>query len=90
MPRPKFRDADDEKLREDTAETAYRTLQEAIGERPKTVPDEEPTEKNLAAVERGRKGGKKGGKARADAMSDKQRAQSAKNAAKARWRQDDP
>ena len=26
------------KLREDVAERAYRTLQEALGERPKTVP----------------------------------------------------
>lgn len=36
--RGKSRDSDDAKLREDAAETAYRTLQEAIGERPKTTP----------------------------------------------------
>ncbi|MDP3938124.1 MAG: histone H1 [Deltaproteobacteria bacterium] len=86
MPRQrKFRDSDDSKLREDTAETAFRTLQEAIGERPKTVPGSEPAEKNAAAVERGRKGGKKGGKARAAALSPRRLTASAKKAARKRW-----
>ncbi len=48
------------KLREDVAERAYRTLQEALGERPKTVPPSERTEdqKNPEAMRRGRKGGR--------------------------------
>ena len=83
--KPKFKDPDNAKLREDTAETAYRTLQEAIGERPKTVPGK-PTEKNPAAIERGRKGGKKGGKARASSLTPEQRQEAAKVAAWARWK----
>lgn len=50
------------KLRPDVAETAYGTFQEAIGERPKTLPPSERTEKNPDAVTCGRKGGEKGGK----------------------------
>lgn len=75
------------KLREDVAERAYRTLQEALGERPKTVPPSERTEEqqNPEAVKRGRKGGKKGGKARAEKLSAKRRASIAQKAAKARW-----
>lgn len=48
------------KLREDANETAYRTLQEAIAERPRTPAPGERTDsqKNPNAVERGRKGGK--------------------------------
>ncbi len=58
MPKPrKFKDSDQDKLREDTAETAFRTLQEAVGERPKTIPGQ-PGDKNPEAVKRGRKGGK--------------------------------
>jgi hypothetical protein len=64
----RFKDPDDAKLREDTAETAFRTLQEAIGERPKTVPGQ-PAEKNPRAVKRGSKGGKVGGKRRAEILS---------------------
>lgn len=87
MPKPrKFKDSDDTKLREDTAETAFRTLQEAIGERPKTVPGQEPAEKNPAAVKRGRKGGKRGGKARKAALSPAKRRASARKAARRRWR----
>lgn len=41
--------------------------------------------KDPAAVALGRKGGLKGGKARAARMTDKQRKESAKKAAKARW-----
>lgn len=80
-----FRDADADKLREDTAETAFRTLQEATGERPKTVPGAEPAEKNPAAVKRGRKGGKKGGKARSAKLTADERKQAARNAALKRW-----
>jgi hypothetical protein len=41
--------------------------------------------KDPAAVELGRKGGLKGGKARADALTPKQRSDSARKAALARW-----
>ena len=46
-------------LRPDVAETAYRTMLEAIGEAPKTVPPSERAkgEKNPEAVKRGAKGG---------------------------------
>lgn len=81
-----FKDSDADKLREDTAETAFRVLQEATGERPKTPPPGERSEKNPAAVKRGRKGGKKGGKARAAGLSKAERAEIAKNAASIRWR----
>lgn len=78
------------KLRPDVAETAFRVFQEAIGEAPKTLPPEERTEKNEAAVERGRMGGKKGGKARAKALGSKRRKTIAKNAAKRRWQSQPP
>ena len=55
------------KLRPDVAETAFRVMQEAIGERPKMRPPGERTEKNADAVESGRQGGKTGGRARATA-----------------------
>lgn len=54
------------------------------------VPDAEPAAeekpKDPAAVALGRKGGLKGGKARATKMTAEQRAESARKAAKARWR----
>jgi hypothetical protein len=88
MPRkPKFKDPDESKLREDTAETAYRTLQEAIGERPKTVPGK-AGEKNPEAQKRGGKGGKKGGRARAESLSARKRQAIAKKAARSRWDSD--
>jgi hypothetical protein len=40
-------------LRPDVSETAFRVLQEAIGERPKTPPPAERTEKNPEGVRRG-------------------------------------
>jgi hypothetical protein len=55
-------DADPYKLRPDAAEIAFRTMLEATGQAPKTVPGEGP--KNPAAVELGRAGGKKSGAAR--------------------------
>lgn len=47
----------------------------------------EPPAKDPAAVALGRKGGLKGGKARAAKMTAKQRSESAKKAAKARWQE---
>jgi hypothetical protein len=86
MPKPaKFKDSDQDKLREDTAETAFRVLQEAIGEQPKTKPGHPPRGKNPEAVKRGRKGGKKGGPARKRALGALRRHASAKKAARARW-----
>lgn len=77
------------KLREDAAETAFRTLQEAIGERPKTLPPDERMEKNPEAQRRGSKGGKRGGIARAKALSEKQRSRIARKGAGARWKKAD-
>ena len=50
---------DVDKLREDANETAFRVLQEALGERPRTKPPQERDEgeKNPEAVKRGRQGG---------------------------------
>lgn len=73
------------KLRPDVAEVAFRVMQEAIGERPKTLPPDERTEKNREAVKRGAAGGKRGGKARARSLSKTRRSKIARNAAKARW-----
>ena len=74
------------KLRPDVAEVAFRVFQEAVREKPKTLPPRERTERNPDAVKRGSKGGKKGGKARAESLSPDQRAAVAKVAATARWR----
>lgn len=73
------------KLRPDVAETAFRVMQEAIGEAPKTLPPSERTEKNADAVKRGRKGGKKGGKVRAQRLTAPKRSAIAKDAAQTRW-----
>lgn len=43
-----------EKLRPDAAEVAFRVMQEAIGEAPKTLPPSERTEKNSDAVNKRR------------------------------------
>jgi hypothetical protein len=78
-----------QKLRPDTAEIAFRVMQEATGVARKTAAPEERTDKNPDAVERGRKGGekggKKGGKARAARLTDEDRAKSATIAALVRW-----
>jgi hypothetical protein len=74
------------KLRPDVAETAFRVMQEAIGEVPKTLPPAERTETNTVAVKRGRKGGKKGGKARAAKLTADERERIAIIAAEARWK----
>jgi hypothetical protein len=78
------RDPDDSKLREDANEAAFRTLQEAIGGRPKTIPGQ-LGEKNPEAVKRGRKGGTKGGQARRRVLTKQERTAIARRAAKARW-----
>lgn len=73
------------KLRPDVAETAYRTMLEATGQAPKTLPPGE-REKNPEAVSRGRKGGLKGGKARASTLSEEERKEASRLAAQARWK----
>lgn len=72
------------KLRPDVAEIAFRTMLEATGQAPKTLPPGEG-EKNPDAVARGSKGGKKGGRARADKLTPGQRSAVAKKASEARW-----
>ncbi len=65
----------------DPNETAFRILQEATGEVPKTDDGKDP-----AAVSLGRKGGLKGGKARAAKLTPNERSEIAKKAAEARWK----
>ena len=79
----KRKPSDQGKLREDANETAFRVLQEATGEQPKTPPPGERTEdqKNPEAVKRG----KKGGIARRGKLSPKRRKAIARKAAAARW-----
>jgi hypothetical protein len=67
--------------REDAIQAARRVVDEATGEREKTI----PREKNPAAVALGRLGGMKGGPARAAKLSAKKRSAIAKSAAAARW-----
>ncbi len=76
------------KLRPDVAETAFRVMQEATGEAPKTLPPgaRPKGDRNAEAVKRGAKGGKKGGKRRAAKLSDEERAKAATIAALARWK----
>jgi hypothetical protein len=74
------------KLRPDVAETAFRVMQEAIGEAPKTAPPGERTAKNDEAVKRGRRGGKKGGSARAKKLTQEERQEIARRAAATRWK----
>jgi hypothetical protein len=69
----------------DAAEAAFRIVQAISGESSAEPPTE--GEKNPAAVALGRLGGLKGGKARAAKMTKKQRSESAKKAAMARWKQ---
>ncbi len=75
------------KLRPDVAETAFRVMQEAIGEAPKTVPPSEraDSEKNPEAQRRGTLGGKRGGRARARSLSKSKRSSIAKKGTTARW-----
>ena len=71
------------KKRLDLAQLAKRIVDEATGQAERTPPPDEG--KDPAAVALGRKGGLKGGKARAAKMTKKQRSDSARKAAKARW-----
>ncbi len=52
-------------------------------------PQDPPPEKNPAAVALGRLGGLKGGPARAKKMTKEERSESARKAAKARWKRHD-
>jgi hypothetical protein len=70
----------------DPNQVAFGIVQLISGEADAIKPVER--EKDPAAVALGRKGGLKGGKARAKAMTKKQRVESAKKAAKARWKKD--
>lgn len=74
------------KLRPDVAEIAFRTMLEATGQAPKTLPPSERAEKNRTAVKRGAKGGLKGGKARARKLTAKERSKIARQGATARWK----
>ena len=75
------------KLRPDVAEVAFRVFQEAIGEKPKTLPPNEraKADRNPDAVKRGAKGGRTGGKVRAAKQSKAARTTIAKKAAAKRW-----
>jgi hypothetical protein len=66
----------------DPNELGAQIVREATGEAEPFDPD---AGKDPAAVALGRKGGLKGGKARAEKMTPQERAESARNAAKARW-----
>ena len=71
----------------DFAVTAFRVVEQAIGEHMDGTPLEDPDAgKNPAAVALGRLGGAKGGKARASKLSPAKRKAIAKKAAKARWK----
>ncbi len=67
----------------DINELADAILQEATNPQPEGKPVDEG--KNPAAVALGRLGGLKGGKARAKKLTKKQRSESARRAANARW-----
>lgn len=75
------------KKEHDFAVTAFRVIQEAVGETEVEPSEPEPTseERHNAAVILGRKGGKKGGKARAANLSPERRSEIAKKVAAARW-----
>jgi hypothetical protein len=75
------------KKRPDPAVIGFDIMQRVIAASGDT-PDEPATDrggKDPAAVALGRKGGLKGGPARAAKMTEKQRSDSAKKAARARW-----
>jgi hypothetical protein len=65
--------------------TAIAIVEGITGETLVKKPEPVPDTRNPAAVALGKLGGAKGGKARAKAMTKKQRVESAKKAAKARW-----
>ena len=72
----------------DFSVTAFRVVQEATGQSQPETKEEvlvSSIDRHAAAVALGRLGGLKGGKARADKLTPKERQESARNAAKARW-----
>ncbi len=70
----------------DFAVTAFRVVEQAIGEHMDGTPLESPdTGKNPAAVALGKLGGAKGGRARAAKLSSSKRKAIARKAAKSRW-----
>ena len=72
------------KLPADPNRRAFSVVQIATGEAPPEL-KKDGTPKNAAAVALGKLGGAKGGKARAESLTKKQREESARKAAKARW-----
>ena len=76
------------KKEHDFAVTAFRVVQEAVGEKQEAQAEQvesTPEQRHDAAVILGRRGGKKGGPARADKLDKERRREIARNAAKARW-----
>jgi hypothetical protein len=74
------------KKEHDFAVTAFRVVQEAIGQNEPEQDKPLSTEgKNPNAVALGRLGGLKGGRARANKLSPEQRKEIARKAAQARW-----
>lgn len=71
------------KTRLDLAQLAKRIVDESTGRAERTLPPDKG--KDPLAVELGRRGGLKGGKARAAKMTKRERSESAKKAARARW-----
>lgn len=69
----------------DFNQIARRIVDQATSEDAAETPPTPQKPKDPAAVALGRKGGLKGGKARASKMTAKQRSESAKKAAAARW-----
>jgi len=67
----------------DPSVSAYEAVQRLTGEKPAP---KRPKKKNPAAVALGRLGGMKGGKARAAKLTPEQRAEIAREGARARWR----
>lgn len=70
----------------DLNELAVSITDEATNETPPAEPKPEDEGKNPAAVALGRLGGLKGGRARAAKLSAKERSESARKAANARWK----
>lgn len=79
---------------EDANEAAHRIISRVIelteGTPPEPAPKPKAAKKNPAAVALGRKGGLKGGHARAAKLSPEERAESARKAARARWKPAEP
>ena len=83
-----------DKPKGDAAQRALNAVERAIGGKLVREPrlavaspqPEAPKAKDPAAVELGRKGGLKGGKARSDSMTAEERAEAARKAAAARWK----